>query len=48
MTGKGAKYREKDIVERANAVGTHKSQCLIGSHNVSGADWIGKFVSITK
>jgi hypothetical protein len=48
MTGKGAKYREMDIVQRANAVGIHKSQGLIGLHNFSGADWGGKFVGITK
>ena len=48
LTGKGSKYRENDVVERAAAIGHRKCQGLIGLHNFSGTDWGGKFVGITK
>ena len=48
LTGKAAKHREIDVVERANAIGRAKSQGLVGFHHFTGADWGGKFVGITK
>ena len=48
LTGKGTKYREIDVVERVQVTGHHKCQGLIGFHNISGADWGGKFVGLTK
>ena len=48
LTGKSAKYRELDVVERVRAIGQRKCQGLIRLHNFSGADWGGKFVGITK
>jgi len=48
LTGKSAKYREIDVVERVRAIGQRKCQGLIRLHNFSGADWGGKFVGITK
>jgi hypothetical protein len=48
LTGRGAKFREIDVLERARAVGAHKCQGLIGFHNFSGADWGGKFVGLSK
>ena len=48
LTGKAAKCREIDVMERVNTIGIHKSQGLVGLHNFSGADWGGKFVGISK
>ena len=48
LTGKGAKFREIDVMERVHAIGILKSQGLIGLHNFTGADWGGKFVGISK
>ena len=48
LTGKGVKYREIDIVERVQVIGRRKCQGPIGFHNISGADWCGKFVGISK
>ena len=49
LTGKGANYREIDVIQRVQAIGIHKCQGLIGlHHHFSGADWGGKFVGITK
>ena len=47
-TGKATKYREIDVVEQVHAIGSLKSQGLIGFHNFTGADWGGKFVGISK
>ena len=49
LTGKGANYREIDVIQRVQVIGIHKCQGLIGlHHHFSGADWGGKFVGITK
>ena len=48
LTGKGVKFREIDVVERAKVIGHLKCQGLIGLHNFSGTDWGGKFLGITK
>ena len=48
LTGKGANYREIDVIQRVLAIGIHKCQGLIGLHHFTGADWGGKFVGITK
>ena len=48
LTGKATKYREIDVVEQVHAIGSLKSQGLIGFHNFTGADWGGKFVGISK
>jgi hypothetical protein len=48
LTGNGAKYQEIDIVERVKAIGPRRCQGLIGMHNLSGTDWGGKFVRISK
>ena len=48
LTGKGANYREIDVIQRVQAIGIHKCQGLIGLHHFTGADWGGKFVGITK
>ena len=48
LTGKGVKYREIDVVERAKVIGHRKCQGLIGLHNFFGTDWGGKFLDITK
>ena len=48
LTGKGANYREIDVIQRVLAIGIHKCQGLIGLHNFTGADWGGKCVGITK
>ena len=48
QTGKGAKYREIDVVKRVEVIGQQKCQGLIGLHNFTGADWGGKFVGISK
>jgi len=48
LTGKTTKSREIDVVERVHAIGSLKSQGLIGLHNFTGADWGGKFVGISK
>ena len=48
LTGKATKYREIDVVDRVHAIGSLKSQGLIGLHNFTGADWGGKFVGISK
>jgi len=38
LTGKGTKYREIDVVERAEVIGPNKCKGHIGLHNFSGAD----------
>ena len=38
LTGRSVKYREIDVVERANVIGHRKCQGLIGLHNFSGTD----------
>ena len=38
LTGKAAKHREIDVVERVNVIGIRKSQGLVGLHNFTGAD----------
>ena len=48
LTGKGANYREIDVIQRVQAIGIRKCQGLIGLHHFTGADWGGKFVGITK
>ena len=39
LTGKAAKHREIDVVEKVKAIGLRKSQGLVGFHNFTGADW---------
>ena len=48
ITGKGKAKRTIDVQARCQAVGTEKSKGLIGLHAFSGADWGGKFSSISK
>ena len=49
LTGKGANYREIDVIQQVQATGIHKCQGLIGlHHHFTGADWGGKFVGIMK
>jgi len=48
LTVKSTKYREIDVVGRVHAIGSLRSQGLIGLHNFTGADWGGKFVGISK
>ena len=48
MTGKGANYKEIDIIQRVQAIGMHKCQGLIGLHHFSGADRGEKIFGITK
>jgi len=48
LTGTGSKFREIDVIERMEAIGSNKCQGLLGFHNFSGADWGGKFVGISK
>lgn len=48
LTGKGANYREFDVIQRVQAIGIHKCQGLIGLHHFSEADCGGKFVGVTK
>jgi len=47
LTGKGANYREIDVMQRVQAIEIHKCQGRIGLHHFTGADWRGTFVSIT-
>ena len=47
VTGK-PKQPAIDIVGRVNALGKRKAQGLIGIHNISGADWGGKFIGLSK
>ena len=48
LTGKGAKYREIDVLERVQALGRMKSRALLGFHHFTGADWGGRFVGVSK
>ena len=48
LTGKGANYREIDVIQRVLTIGLHRYQGLIGLYHFTGADWGGKFVGITK
>ena len=48
LTGRGKFYRRIDVKERCAAIGPEKSKALIGLHNFTGADWGGKFFSISK
>ena len=48
ITGKGKAKRTIEIQARCQAVGTEKRKGLIGLHAFSGADWGGKFSSISK
>ncbi|KAG0717546.1 D-ribitol-5-phosphate cytidylyltransferase [Chionoecetes opilio] len=48
LTGRAKFFRTIDIKERCTAIGTEKSKALIGLHNFTGADWGGKFFSISK
>ena len=48
LTGKGDKNRSITIRERLSVIGREKCQCLIGFHNVTGADWVGKCFGISK
>lgn len=48
LTGKGANYREFDVIQRVQATGIHKCQGLIGLHHFSEVDCRGKFVGVTK
>ena len=48
LTGKAAKHREIDVVEKVKAIGLRKSQGLLGFHNFTGADWGGRFVGYSK
>ena len=48
LTGKGDKHHQIDVPERVCTVGPMKAQGLIGLHNLSGADWGGKFIGVSK
>ena len=48
ITGKGTNNRKIDIHGRCSAIGVEKSRGPLGLHNLSGADWGGKFVGISK
>ena len=48
LAGTRVKYREIDVQELMAAIGSEKARGLIGLHNFSGADWVGKFVGISK
>ena len=48
LTGKGAKYLKIDVGDRVAAIGRQKSKGLIGLHPLTGADWGGKFVDVSK
>ena len=47
-TGIGKYYQEIDIRSRVKIIGIKKARGLIGLHNFTGADWVGKFVGISK
>ena len=48
ITGKGKSRRRINIHAMSNAIGLEKSRGLIGFHAFTGADWGGKFATITK
>ena len=48
LTGKGNTFRSINIRECVSTIGQEKCKGLIGVHNLSGADWGGKFVGISK
>ena len=48
ITGKGKAKQAIDVQVRCQAVGKEKSKGLIGLHAFSGADWGGKFSSISR
>ena len=48
LTRKGAKHREIDICAQVKAVGRHKSRAVLGFCHVTGTDWGGKFVGLSK
>jgi len=39
LTGRGAKFRVEDVLQRASVLGDLKFQGFIGLHNFTGADW---------
>ena len=48
LTGRGKFYRTIDVKERCAVIGSEKSKALIGLHNFTGADWVGKFFNKSK
>lgn len=48
ITGKGSNLRKVDIHKRCSVLGEEKSSKLLALHALSGADWGGKFLGITK
>ena len=48
VVGRGRTKREINIIERALILGKEKCQALLGLHAFTGADWGGKFASISK
>ena len=48
LVGRGRTKREINIIERALILGKEKCQTLLGLHAFTGANWGGKYTSISK